>query len=119
MFSLQELKEVLESDTRERFFGVITCVEPGCTNQMRYHEYDVEVPIYCETHRTREGRHSRVRVLKTEPEPPKKDPRVVLLCVNRSCRNRIEITKKDWMAGERPLCPKCGSVMLYNKEAKE
>ena len=62
----------------------ITCAEPGCTNKIYYtvadkkecisfcmpndKESDEEVPLYCERHRTEEGRHSAVRTLK-KPAP--------------------------------------------------
>ena len=57
----------------------ITCMEPGCTNKIYYtvadkkecisfgmpndEVSDDEVPLYCERHRTEEGRHSAVRKL--------------------------------------------------------
>lgn len=40
----------------------ITCAEPGCSCKIYYDtEEDIEVPLYCCTHRTEEGRHSQVR----------------------------------------------------------
>lgn len=45
----------------------ITCMEPGCKAHIRY-ETDPEevgftdrIPLYCELHRTEEGRHSASR----------------------------------------------------------
>ncbi len=43
---------------------VITCMQPGCKNQIFYDpEQDGFVHLYCETHRTKFGRHSQIRVL--------------------------------------------------------
>lgn len=42
----------------------ITCMEPGCTNAIWYDPKSAdsgEVPLYCEKHRTAEGRHSATR----------------------------------------------------------
>ena len=40
----------------------ITCMEPGCTNRIYYDNYtDIEAPLYCEKHRTEEGRHAATK----------------------------------------------------------
>ena len=44
--------------------AVITCLEHGCSNTIPYSNEDYEVPLYCSKHRTEEGKHSEVRVLK-------------------------------------------------------
>jgi hypothetical protein len=42
----------------------ITCMEPGCRNSIYYDtETDTEVPLYCEKHRTEDGRHSATRAI--------------------------------------------------------
>ena len=50
----------------------ITCMEHGCNNKIYYTvkggldssmDADIEVPLYCEKHRTMDGRHSKVRRL--------------------------------------------------------
>jgi len=48
----------------------ITCMEPGCLNKIYYEtdkrsdDYTGETPLYCEQHRTEEGRHSATRKLR-------------------------------------------------------
>jgi hypothetical protein len=54
----------LHADIRRSGYGVITCAEPGCTNRIEYFSVDKEVPLYCEQHRTEEGRHSAKRKLR-------------------------------------------------------
>ena len=42
----------------------ITCLEPGCSAKIFYEtETDTEVSLYCEKHRTEDGRHSQTRTL--------------------------------------------------------
>ncbi len=41
--------------------ATITCAEPGCTQTIRYEIGDMSVPLYCEKHRTKEGRHAAMR----------------------------------------------------------
>lgn len=113
-------EDSLLSDTIPSRFCV-TCIEPGCTNHIHYTKDDFEVPLYCEKHRTKTGRHSKVRVLK---EPPKKEEvveeKVILRCVNGACHHRIMVLKSDWVRNGvaiKLLCPKCGGKMLYHKEA--
>jgi len=44
--------------------SVITCAEVGCTNHIVYNpQEDDEVYLYCERHRTEDGRHSQTRRL--------------------------------------------------------
>ena len=40
----------------------ITCMDPGCNEKIFYDtDDDIEVNIYCEKHRTKEGRHAAMR----------------------------------------------------------
>jgi hypothetical protein len=101
---------------------VITCLEPGCSNQIHYDSDDGVAPLYCTVHRTLEGRHSEVRVV----NPKKKKPiveKVELVCVRKSCRKTMEIDKKEWvggvmMGGMVRVCPACGRMMVYNRDVK-
>jgi hypothetical protein len=53
------------ADEREKVTRcTVTCQEPGCSEQIRYDSDDIEVPLYCWKHRSREGRHSAVRGLR-------------------------------------------------------
>jgi len=62
--NVQEYSMILKSDTRSKGrYGVITCAEPGCVKQIVYYSGDKEIPLYCERHRTEEGRHSATRKL--------------------------------------------------------
>jgi len=54
----------LQSDIRRGGYGAITCAEPGCTNRIEYFSVDKEVPLYCEHHRTEDGRNSATRKLR-------------------------------------------------------
>jgi hypothetical protein len=48
----------------------ITCQEPGGSNKIYYEtdpehgDYEHFVPMYCERHRTEEGRHSQTRAVR-------------------------------------------------------
>jgi len=42
----------------------VTCMDPGCNNKIRYFACDKEIYLYCEKHRTEEGRHSQTRLLR-------------------------------------------------------
>jgi hypothetical protein len=109
--------EELMSDTKPTRF-CITCSEPGCFNHIHYTRDDDEVSLYCEKHRTKEGRHSRVRVLK-EPPKPVVEEKVVMRCPNGSCKHRITILKSDWLhngVAIKVMCPTCGGMMLYHKD---
>jgi hypothetical protein len=108
------------SDVTPKVF-CITCQEPGCTNHIKYSRDDVEVPLYCERHRTKEGRHSRVRVLKSPEKKIEEEPIVVMRCINATCHHRIPVLKSDWMRNGvaiKLLCPKCGGKMIYHKESQ-
>lgn len=79
---------------------------------------DIEVPLYCERHRTEDGRHSAVRELirpkpKPEPEPPEPEPLVILRCP--SCKVRKNIPYQKWVQNPVQMCG-CGVRMVYHKE---
>lgn len=44
--------------------AAITCMGCGCLNKIYYSSEDIEAPLYCERHRTEEGRHSAMRRLR-------------------------------------------------------
>lgn len=113
--------EGLMSDTKPSRFCV-TCIEPGCSNHIHYTEEDFEVPLYCDKHRTKEGRHSRTRNLKWHVKKPEvlEEPAVILRCINATCHHRITVLRSDWLRNGvaiKLLCPKCGGKMLYHKDA--
>ena len=56
--------EPLASDERSSTRCTVTCCEPGCTEHIRYDKDDIEVPMYCWKHRSRDGGHAAVRVMK-------------------------------------------------------
>jgi hypothetical protein len=94
----------------------ITCMEHGCQTPIFYQSTDDEVPLYCEKHRTDEGRHSQVRVLK-KPEPVKPAVRkVIMICPK--CKDRKIITEGEWTTEKEIRCP-CGTKMIYHKDAEE
>ena len=93
----------------------ITCMEPTCTNQIKYTNEDTEVPLYCEKHRTEEGRHSQVKILKKPTEPEPKPKMVIMRCP--ICKKRKKITESDMWGMAVPDC--CGVRMLYHRDAKE
>lgn len=92
---------------------VITCMEPGCKNPIYYYTDDIEVPLYCERHRTDDGRHSAVRNL-LKPIPPKQpDKYVILRCP--VCKTRKQVLHSDWLLNKPYRCI-CGGNMLYHKD---
>lgn len=96
----------------------ITCMDPGCHTRIFYDtEMDIEVPLYCERHRTESGRHSQVRSLVKEvkPEPVKM---IELVCCRRKCRNKQVVSVSNWMSPtfQVPACKVCGSKMVFHKE---
>ena len=94
----------------------ITCMEHGCQTPIFYQSTDDEVPLYCEKHRTDEGRHSQVRVLK-KPEPVKPAVRkVIMICPK--CKKRRVIDEGVWEKGEMMFC-ECKTRLIYHKHLEE
>lgn len=95
---------------------VITCMEPGCQNHITYWTDSDEVPLYCEKHRTEDGRHAAVRVLrKPDPVPePAPESSVVMRCPK--CKVRRTIKSSEWKEAPKGIVCSCGTVMLYHKE---
>jgi hypothetical protein len=100
--------------------SVITCAEPGCTNQIAYDpKNDLHVHLYCPKHRTIGGRHAAVRILKkAEPIVKKEKPIdaqdaiVVLRCPK--CHLRREVSQMTWKR-DAPIICECGRNMTYHK----
>ena len=95
----------------------ITCILPGCTHIIKYGPNE-DVPLYCEFHRTLEGKHSQMRYKTPEPHVEAvKQPLAIFMCVNRKCGRRETITYLEWKEGKKPsVCEKCGSKMTYHKD---
>ena len=93
----------------------ITCLEVGCKTPIKYTSEDTEVPLYCETHRTLEGRHSQVKILKKPAGPEPKPKMVIMRCP--ICKTRKKITESEMWGMAVPEC--CGARMLYHRDAKE
>lgn len=108
------------SDTKPHRF-TITCVEPGCNNHIHYTDKDKEVPLYCEKHRTEEGRHAGVRELKpripdsqvTVVKPAKT---VVMRCP--VCKSRRTIREENYVKDPKNINCICGVKMIYHKDTK-
>jgi hypothetical protein len=97
----------------------ITCAEVGCNNHIQYNpQEDIEVPLYCEKHRTESGRHSMTRSLRVSaPIPPKPPiPKVIFKCIKSSCKKLRVVSREDWMNGKEQVCGDCGSMMIYHKD---
>jgi hypothetical protein len=98
----------------------ITCSEPGCNKIINYEDTDDEVPLYCPTHRTEEGRHSAVRDLTKPPYGKAKvveeEKMVEYACVNKKCGHRTPFTQKAHLLGKRVICQECGRQMIYRKD---
>jgi len=99
----------------------ITCSEPGCNKIINYEDTDDEVPLYCLTHRTEEGRHSAVRDLTKPPYGKAKvgeeEKMVEYACVNKKCGRRKAIPYSLYMKDPLVLCDKCKTrKMVYRKD---
>jgi hypothetical protein len=99
----------------------ITCSEHGCNKIIHYDSTDTEVPLYCPTHRTTEGRHSAVRDLTKPPYGKAKvveeEKMVEYACTNKKCGGRKIISYSDHMKGLLVLCDKCKKrKMVYRKD---
>lgn len=97
---------------------IITCQEPYCFEQIKYTDKDTTVPLYCKKHRTKEGRHSQVKILQKPTDPKPKPKMVIMRCSVKSCGKREKMLWGDlWDKDKIPLC--CGKPMLYHRDAKE
>ncbi len=98
----------------------ITCSEHGCNKIIHYEDTDSEVPLYCPTHRTEEGRHSAVRDLTKPPYGKAKvveeEKMVEYVCVSKKCGQRKEVSNGVHMLGLRIMCPSCHRRMIYRKD---
>jgi hypothetical protein len=114
LYAVQGEKTMTGKPTR----SVITCAESGCMNHIIYNpQEDSEVPLYCEKHRTKYGRHSATRSLKkpsTYCAVPV--PKVVLKCHNKSCGATRCVDKEIWISGVPFFCLKCASGMSYHND---
>ena len=94
-----------------------TCAYPGCYCRIAYHVGETPEK-YCDTHNDRNRSN-----LVTDPHYTTKDEKipesvkmVILRCPR--CKQRYEITQKDWMNDKIPACI-CGGGRLFHKEKSE
>jgi hypothetical protein len=105
----------LKADEREKNTRcTTTCMEPGCSNLIRYDTDDIERFLYCEIHRTESGRHSATKQMKSNTVPPV-EKKVIFRCPIDKSRTTTSYTA--FLTGEEPDCLLCGRKMLYHKEA--
>ena len=92
----------------------ITCAEPGCQTRIPYDaDSDIMIPLYCEKHRSKSGRHAGVRLINQKPNEVKPQKWVVMICPK--CKKRQNQLHEEWVSGEPVKCV-CGVKMIYHKD---
>lgn len=124
-FGKERREERMRGDEEGMTKCAITCQEPGCTNRIFYDdETDTEVPLYCNTHRSSEGRHSATKQIGTRSniieKTTKSGPSQSVIMICPKCKRRKLIPTSLWK--QNPLgisCPNtdCKTRMNYHKDA--
>ena len=111
---------LLKSDERQKNTRcTATCLEPNCSNLIRYDADDYERPLYCPIHSSEDGRHSETKTLhpKQDAKPERK---VILRCTNKKCRHEISVLESDWIRTEPTglICPECKWLLIFHRNDK-